>query len=520
MPLLHAHNISYSLPTGETLFAPISFTLSEYNIGLIGKNGVGKSILLAMLKGELRPSRGSVESHANIGIYRQQSVIKQQNKINIAEYLQLAPIIDALMRIKQGECDPCLFDIVGDNWLVQEQLSSQLRALGLPDNPLQECATLSGGQLARLTLWKLFQGDHDLLLLDEPSNHLDSSGKNWLKKQIRQCKATVLLVSHDRDLLDEQPEIWELTARGLTVYGGNYAHYSAQKAMHEKALNRKLDGVIKQQKQVQQEVQQSAEKAQQRARQGKGLRGSQAKCLLDSQKERASSSAASRQKNSSARLKQLQEKANLLKRQQESRQQLTLKLKDTPQKTKTVFTIRKGRLVFGSAAPIDLQCTVQTKLHLAGSNGSGKSTLLKTLMGRLALRSGEYQCNTPLYYLDQHFDNIKQNLSVLENLTSCSAGLSESDARTLLAGIGLRRERVHRKAGTLSGGEKMKLAMLIVCHQPEQPFLLLDEPDNHLDIEAKTTLAQALKQYQGGFILVSHDRIFAKETGFTEQYHL
>ncbi|MBF4386175.1 ATP-binding cassette domain-containing protein, partial [Vibrio anguillarum] len=132
----------------------------------------------------------------------------------------------------------------------------------------------------------------------------------------------------------------------------------------------------------------------------------------------------------------------------------------------------------------------------------GKSTLLKTLLGEISLYQGELQLNTPLYYLDQHFGVIRAELSILDNLIQQCSGIKESDARTLLAGIGFRRDSVFRLGHMLSGGEKMKLAMLIVSHQPEQPLLLLDEPDNHLDLDSKIMLTQALCNYRGGFILV------------------
>ena len=177
-------------------------------------------------------------------------------------------------------------------------------------------------------------------------------------------------------------------------------------------------------------------------------------------------------------------------------------------------------LAFGSSQPVNLQVGEGDKLHLQGGNGSGKSTLLKTLTGRLPLQAGELHVNTPLCYLDQHFSSVLPTLSLLDNLLQQCPALSESDARTLLAGIGFRRDSVFNPAETISGGEKMKLAMLIVSHQPQQPFLLLDEPDNHLDLNAKILLAAALNRYQGGFILISHDTAFADEAGVKSAYQL
>jgi ATPase subunit of ABC transporter with duplicated ATPase domains len=153
------------------------------------------------------------------------------------------------------------------------------------------------------------------------------------------------------------------------------------------------------------------------------------------------------------------------------------------------------------------------KLHLQGGNGSGKSTLLKVLLGNTKPSGGDWHMNTATYYLDQHFGLVDESLSVLDNIGLLCPGVQQSNARTLLAGIGFRRDDVHRLASYLSGGEKMKLSMLMVSHQSEQPLLLLDEPDNHLDLDSKRVLASALNHYQGAFVIVSHDREFVQECG-------
>ena len=359
-----------------------------------------------------------------------------------------------------------------------------------------------------------------MLILDEPSNHLDRRARRWLQAQIQSTAAAVLLISHDRELLQGMEEIWELNQTGITVYGGNYAHYAAQKQLKEQALNRQIETLHKQQKQVQQQAQRSLEKAAQRAAQGQKLRGSQAKCLLDKQKDRATASAASRNKNIESRQKQLQQRASQLQSAQCLTQKQAIHLSSANAGNKKAISLLNGVLAFGSSQPVNLQVGEGDKLHLQGGNGSGKSTLLKTLTGRLPLQAGELHVNTPLCYLDQHFSSVLPTLSLLDNLLQQCPALSESDARTLLAGIGFRRDSVFNPAETISGGEKMKLAMLIVSHQPQQPFLLLDEPDNHLDLNAKILLAAALNRYQGGFILISHDTAFADEAGVKSAYQL
>lgn len=520
MPILQAHNLSYQLPAGDTLFHSVSVSMSCNRVGLVGHNGAGKSLLATILTGERMPAGGTVVCNADTGVFCQQPSHLLASEATIAEFLGVAPVLDALSRITKGECTDYLFESVGEQWDLPAQLARELTALGLPSDPQTPCATLSGGQLAILRLWQLFKGQHTLLILDEPSNHLDRRARRWLQAQIQSTAAAVLLISHDRELLQGMEEIWELNQTGITVYGGNYAHYAAQKQLKEQALNRQIETLHKQQKQVQQQAQRSLEKAAQWAAQGQKLRGSQAKCLLDKQKDRATASAASRNKNIESRQKQLQQRASQLQSAQCLTQKQAIHLSSANAGNKKAISLLNGVLAFGSSQPVNLQVGEGDKLHLQGGNGSGKSTLLKTLTGRLPLQAGELHVNTPLCYLDQHFSSVLPTLSLLDNLLQQCPALSESDARTLLAGIGFRRDSVFNPAETLSGGEKMKLAMLIVSHQPQQPFLLLDEPDNHLDLNAKILLAAALNRYQGGFILISHDTAFADEAGVKSAYQL
>ncbi|GGF71164.1 ABC transporter ATP-binding protein [Alteromonas lipolytica] len=522
MPILKAQNLAYTLPTGDILFQSVSVTMTSPRVGLVGKNGCGKSILAAMLSGARKPKAGHVACEFRTAMYTQQPGQWLHEGATIADLLGITPVIDAIAQIVDGDCHPQLFETVGDRWDIVESVSARLAALGLPQDCQTKCASLSGGELAKLRLWQLFNADHQLLILDEPSNHLDAQSRDWLARQIRHTDAAVLLISHDRQLLEDMQEIWALSSSGIRVYGGNYSHYAEQKFFDEQALERQLNALNKQQQQLQRQIQRDHEKAQQRAVQGQKQRGSQAKCLLDSQKDRATAGASNRSKNAQARQRQLQQKTDKLRAAKVPQRQQAIYLASAQTSRKQVISVVQGRLAFGSEQRINLQVAANEKIHLQGSNGSGKSTLLKSIQGQIPLKQGELTVSSPLYYLDQHFSIVVPVQSLLDNLLSSCDGLTEADARTILAGIGFRRDRVYTMAGELSGGEKMKLAMLIVSHQSAtqsgQPFLLLDEPDNHLDLDSKILLAQALNQHQGGFILISHDTLFAREAGCSQAY--
>jgi len=522
MPLLQTHNISHYFDNGEMLFQQLSCSMTNNRVGLVGRNGVGKSILASILSGEQQPSSGTVTLPKSLGLYFQQPSQLLSAKLSIAQFLGKNEVLRAINHVESGDCSQHWFDIIKEQWDLPLQLTRQLKELGLPQDTDLPCDKLSGGQLARLQLWKLFESNVELLILDEPSNHLDSHAKKWLLESMRAFKGAILLVSHDRMLLREMNEIWELSGLGLQVFGGNYDVYSKQKNAELKAVERKLASVDKQRKKLELQAQKNLEKAEQRVAQGTKLRleGSQPKVLIDGKKDKASARASNRNKNEQLRRAHLQDKALSLNTKKEQLQEQKLYLEDNPSRLRKVISILQGVIPFGSKEPISLQVYANDKIHLTGKNGSGKSTLLKTLIGEISLHQGSLQLNTPLYYLDQQFGVIRNELSILENLIKQCIGMKESDARTLLAGIGFRRDSVFRLGHMLSGGEKMKLAMLIVSHQPERPLLLLDEPDNHLDLDSKTMLAQALSNYRGGFVLVSHDIDFARESGVQIQITL
>lgn len=522
MPVIQAHKISYQFNNGDVLFENISCTLSARRVGLVGRNGIGKSYFADMLAQKRTPTSGSVVTSASVACYSQLPSRLLESSISIAEFLGYQERLHAIERIEKGDCDPKWFEIVGENWQLKQALNNELDALGLPPTPHFSCKSLSGGQLARLQLWKLFQSDVELLILDEPSNHLDQLAKQWLIDQMNQFQGHLVLVSHDRQLLRQMEQIWELSQLGLTQYGGNFDAYEEQKQRERTALERQLDAVRGEQYRLEVQAQKNREKAQQRESQGNKIRksGSQSKLILDGMKNSAENSVLNRHRNENSRRTKLEQKERALSERYEQVKQQRLYLEQGASGRGNVFNMVAAVLPFGVGTPFNLALEAGSKLHLSGGNGSGKSTLLKVLSGEMGLKSGELHVNRAACYLDQHFGLLSLEHSLLSNMTHHCEGMLESDARTLLAGIGFRTDSVFRLVSELSGGEKMKLAMLIVSHQPQSPILLLDEPDNHLDLDSKQMLADALKRYQGAFILVSHDEDFVRESGVERTFTL
>ncbi|WP_117232996.1 ATP-binding cassette domain-containing protein [Vibrio maerlii] len=515
MPAFQANNIYFEFENGDRLLNNISCTMNQRRVGLVGRNGVGKSLLVSILTGQKLPNKGSVTIRSPISVYQQQPSELLNKNSTIAQYLGVEAVLAAIERIELGECHQELFDQVAEQWDLPDRLHKQLNSLGLPPNLHHSCSNLSGGQLARLQLWKLFNEAEGLLVLDEPSNHLDEPGKQWLIERMRHFEGEILLVSHDRALLREMGQIWQLSTLGLKQYGGNYDVYHHAFQQEVEAVERNLNHLKSQQKQLQRQAQIAQERAEQRASQGNKLRrsGSQPKILLDAMKDKATASTSNRLKNEAGRAKLLDNQRKELEKQHEKLKAQKLHLHSQSERNQSVLRVQDLQLKHGFSHPLSFSMDTQCKWHLVGRNGCGKSTLLHTLLGECEFKSGEVQRNRRLFLLDQHYQLLNGEQSILDCFRHYCPDKSEVDIRTLLAGIGLRRERVNNLVQSLSGGEKMKVAMLIASHQPEQPLLLLDEPDNHLDIESKQLLAAALRDYQGAFLLVSHDTDFVEEVG-------
>lgn len=520
MTVLRASNIAYRFDNGEELFRDISVKLTVRRVGLVGRNGIGKSILASIFAKEIQPSTGNIEVVSAIGRYTQLPSHILNSSISIAEFLGVDSILHALDQVAKGSAEQKWFDLIGERWQLKDELTQLLFDIGLPEDIQLPCNRLSGGQLSRLSLWKLFHSDAQLLILDEPSNHLDLSAKNWLLEQIDLFPGYILLISHDRLLLRHMEQIWELNTLGLHQYGGNYDFFRQQKQKEMDAVERQLNEAQKEKRKLDKQTQTDREKAEQRASQGNKLRkqGSQAKVLLDAKKDKATANASARNKNVQKRADLLHQKTQDLKDRKEGLKAQRMYLDSAGERNKSLVHISECLLPYTSSQAINLHVKGTSRVHIKGDNGCGKTTLLRAIRGDIRPLQGEIRINTPVYYLDQHFGLLRNELSMLENLVHFCPQLGEERARTLLAGIGFRRDSVYRLVDQLSGGEKMKLAMLIVSHQADQPLLLLDEPDNHLDLDSKLILAEALNAYQGAFLLISHDEDFVATSGITEVY--
>ena len=231
MHTLHIHNLSYQHPDGQTQFKQLSFSINEKLTAIIGANGSGKSILLSILANQQQPSSGHVEFSGTRVLISQQQLSEQHlqtSSSTIAQLLGVDKKLAALNRIEQGSCHEADFNLINDDWLCEQYYKQQLLALAIDTSLNQPIKHLSGGQQRRLMLFCALQTKPDLLILDEPSNHLDQSAKQWLIDQLHAFKGQVIVVSHDRQLLNQCDAIIELSSQGVhydgTVQHARYGH--------------------------------------------------------------------------------------------------------------------------------------------------------------------------------------------------------------------------------------------------------------------------------------------------------
>lgn len=512
MTAIHAISLSKQFSNGHDLFHDLSFTIPVGVNALVGKNGCGKSHLASMLAKQSQPSSGSVEwgNHIkSIGVYLQEES-QDELDCSIAAYLGVENKLEALKQISRGSTDNQWFDLIADSdWQLEQTLTQLFESLRLPTDLNTKLRHLSGGQRAIIRLYRLLNQEHDGWILDEPTNHLDTEHISWLVETLRQRQVPILVISHNISFLEQTDRIFELSSLGITCFGGGYQGYITQKEEKLSAIN-KMAKTLEKARKVKVEKARRRDLTMQRlASRGEKQRasGSQPKILMDGKKQGAQLA------NSAVKAQNERQMAELDQKIQDVKSQLE-QLK--PQKWYTSEVQSTGRVKIHfedlyheriESEPITAQIFSGEHVWLKGANGSGKSTLLRLLLKAEHHSSVDdnLAVNGVCFYLDQYFSFLEPDISMLDAVCTHCESLNIPQARTLLAGIGFRRESVHQKVLVLSGGEKMKLAMLIASHQTQASILLLDEPDNHLDLEAKQQLVKAINGYTGAVIVVSHD---------------
>ncbi|OUC90662.1 ribosomal protection-like ABC-F family protein [Streptosporangium minutum] len=520
--LIVVSNLSFSWPDDTPVFEDLSFTIPAGRTGLVAPNGAGKSTLLRLIAGALRPAAGSVTVEGVLGYLPQ--TLPLVGDLTVAEVLEIAPVIRALNAIESGDASEEHFTTIGNDWDIEERTRAQLDRLGLGDVSLtRRLHTLSGGQVVSLGLAAQLLKRPDVLLLDEPTNNLDLDARHRLYDVLGDWNGCLLLVSHDRALLDRMDRIAELDQGEIRSYGGNFTEYEEAVRAGREVAEKNIRNAEQEVRREKREMQQARERAARRA--GNAARNLKSaglpKIFAGTMKRRAQESAGRANETHAARVSEARARLDEAGRALRDEQKIALELPGTRVPAgRTVFLgermqVRYGERALFAGEGADLTIRGPERIALTGPNGAGKSTLLRVVNGELEPEGGgTKRADGRVAYLSQRLDLLDLDRTVAENLAAFAPGMPEAQRMNLLARFLFRGSRMHLPVGVLSGGERLRATLAcVLCAEPAPQLLLLDEPTNNLDLVSVTQLEGALQSYEGAFMVVSHDERFLAEIG-------
>ncbi|HXA61361.1 MAG TPA: ABC-F family ATP-binding cassette domain-containing protein [Streptosporangiaceae bacterium] len=513
-------NLSFSWPDDTPVFQDLSFTVGGGRTGLVAPNGAGKSTLLKLIAGEYRPSGGTVSVDGVLG-YLPQS-LPLSGDLTVAEVLGIAPIIRALDAVESGDASEEHFTTIGDDWDIEERTKAQLDRLGLGDVSLtRRLDTLSGGQVVSLGLAGQLLKRPDVLLLDEPTNNLDLGARHKLYGVLDDWNGCLLLVSHDRALLDRMDRTAELDQSEVRSYGGNFTAYQEAVRAEQEAAEKTVRNAEQQVKREKREMQQARERAERRASNAARNLDSAGlpKIFAGTMKRRAQESAGKASQTHAARVSDARARLDEASRALRDEQKIALELPGTNVPAgRTVFRgehiqVRHGDQAVFAGDGADLTIQGPERIALTGPNGAGKSTLLRVVNGEIEPEGAAIKrFDGRIAYLSQRLDLLDLDRTVAQNLADFAPGMPEAQRMNLLARFLFRGSRIHLPVGVLSGGERLRASLACVLYaEPAPQLLLLDEPTNNLDLVSVGQLESALTAYEGAFVVISHDERFLAE---------
>ena len=477
-----AQKITYIHPDNQVLFKGIDLTINKgQKVALVGNNGSGKSTFLRILAGTLQAQEGEI-IYPTPPYYVPQH-FGQYDNLTVAQALRIDGKLEALRAITEGDASLSNFNTLADDWTIEERSLAALHAWGLEHILLsQPMRTLSGGEKTKVFLSGIEIHQPSILLLDEPTNHLDRRSREKLYDFITSCRITLLVVSHDRTLLNLLSSIAELSVGGITLYGGIYESRVKKQSIQ------------------------------------KGI----PKIMMGALKENAEKSASKLKEVHEDKMENL---ANELKQMRSSLPDLQgMKLDFSASglhEGKILVTAKEINFGYAEAgdlwpSPMSFQIKSGERWLIQGDNGSGKTTLLKLITGQLPPRSGSLiRADFSSIYIDQEYSIVRNDRTVYEQAQAFNERhFQEHEIKTLLNRFLFPHDTWEKSCGKLSGGEKMRLAFCCLMISNQTPDLfILDEPTNNLDIQSIEIITSMIRAYRGTILLISHDAYFIRELG-------
>ena len=488
---------------GNTIFSNISFSVPDNaRIGLVGPNGAGKTTLLKIMTGQQEPTSGqfTINKGLKVGYIAQENALDEDKTIWDEMLTVFDNLIEKNKRITKMQeqiaehpededllqrYDQLAYDFEQEGgFTYQAEIKSILNGFNFKENTWQKViGTLSGGEKTRLAFVKLLLQKPPVLLLDEPTNYLDLDTLDWLEAFLKNYQGAIITVSHDQYFLDHLAnQIFELNFGKLTTFKGNYSQYVKERELMN---NQQEAAYEKQQEKIKKEEE-----------------------FIQKNLVRASTT-----KRAQSRRKALDKMERI--KPPKHKQKVRINFTSDRPSGKEVLIAKDLTIGYPDktmVSDIDFQVNKNDRVAIIGPNGIGKSTLLKTIMKKLEPKDGsiKYGASLDIGYYDQELQSLDPSKTVLDTIWDRHKTMPEKDVRSILASFLFTAEDIDKTVGQLSGGQKARLTLTVLSLEKDN-FLLMDEPTNHLDIEAKEVLEQALDNYDGTLLFVSHDRYFINE---------
>lgn len=486
--------LGFTWPDGSVALSGITAAFGPGRTGLVGTNGSGKSTLLRLIAGELQPTEGSITTSGDVA-YLSQGLLLATDA-TVAHLLGISDTMAALAAIESGDTDESHFDTVGDDWDIEARARAELDEIGLTAIDLdRRVGTLSGGEAMLVAITGLRLRRAAVTLLDEPTNNLDRETRAALSDSLSGWPGALVIVSHDVTLLDQMDNTAELYGNALTVFGGPYSqwreHLDAEQAAAAQAA-RTAEQALKAEKLQRIEAETTL------ARRSRAAKKAYAekrvpKIVAGGRKMAAQVSAGKLRGNHDDRIEAARKVAEAATARVRDDEHIRVELPDPGVAQSRVIAelpgLRRPVVVRGPE-----------RVALVGPNGAGKTTFLEALLRSDGLRTNR------VGYLPQRIDGLDDNAAVLDTVCAAAPDASPERIRGQLARFLLRGDSVYRSVGTLSGGERFRVALArLLLAEPPPQLVILDEPTNNLDLTSVEQLVDALRSYRGALIVVSHD---------------
>lgn len=521
--MIIVNNVEYIHPNKDILFDNIHLTVDKHEkIALIGNNGTGKSTLLKIITGQLKPNGGSIKTDEPSYYIPQH--FGQYDELTVAQALSVDIKLKALAEILSGNVSETNMLALDDDWTIEERSVEALTHWQLQDIDLwQKMGTLSGGQKTKVFLAGIHIHQPAIILMDEPSNHLDAAGRKQLYDFIQSTNSALLIVSHDRQLLNLLSTVFELTKRGITVYGGNYDFYIEQKAIALNAMSeevRNKEKALRKAKELERETIERQQKLDARGKKKQEKAGLPT-ISMNTLRNNAEKSTARLKNVHAEKTGAINSELKELRKELPDIDKMKIGFDDSALHIgKILVTAKQVNYKYGSTMlwlqPLSFEITSGERIALIGPNGSGKTTLIKVILGLLQPSVGSiYHAKVSAVYIDQDYSLINNTLTIYgQALQFNEAKLQEHEVKSRLTHFLFTKGDWDKPCASLSGGERMRLilcCLTLSSHAPDT--IILDEPTNNLDIQNIEILTAAINQYQGTVIAISHDAVFLEEIG-------